>query len=211
MPSTTATTTAVTGASGVDFEPLPADALVVDLGFLSLDLASLGVAPAAVGYPPSVLGSMVEGLDPAVAARLAAPVSAITDGFVVPIDALAALEPELILTTTFYATQFEVELESLAQVAPVFVIDAAATWSERLQILGDLFGLADEAANLVTAMEARVDDLDLSVESSGWSGATVSIVRLGVSEVGGDFEAFVAPSPPSSILAEVGLRQPAAQ
>jgi ABC-type Fe3+-hydroxamate transport system substrate-binding protein len=204
-------TDVVVDAAGTEFDVLEPTATIVDLGFLSLDLAALGIDVAAVGYPPSVLGSITAELDDEVVDRLASPVAAITDGFVVPVEQLIALQPDLIVTTTFYATQFETELAALDDVVPVFLVDAELTWDERLVQIGALFGQQEAAAGLVAETAAMIDALADEIVESELGDATVSILRLGVSEAGGDFEAYVRPGLPSEIVRRVGWRQPEAQ
>jgi iron complex transport system substrate-binding protein len=152
-PEIDATSPATDPPSGTD-STSPVDAgRVVALGeeFVLADLLALGVRPVASSATVPEVGFVgVDEFD--------------TDGIEVVsatdlnIEQLAALRPEVIVTTQFIAA--EAGADRLAALADVVVLPDDATAEGRLRLLAERFGATDRADDLVAELDAARGDLE---------------------------------------------------
>jgi len=184
-----------------------ADLDVVDLSGLVFELAALGVPVAGGIYSADFSGPTldgIEGLDPAVKAKtLEAP--AVTDGLTLDLEALAQLDPDLIVIDESYVQYYEDTLDRARQIAPVTVIPSG-TWQQTTLALADAVGVRPAGESRVAAAESAVAALTASVRDAGKAGSSVSLLRYFQQPL-----AFVPPSLPSQVVEAAGLVQPAAQ
>jgi len=187
--------------------PAAADLDVVDLSGLVFELAALGVPVAGGIYSADFSGPTldgIEGLDPAVKAEtLAAP--AVTDGLALDLEALAGLDPDLIVIDESYLQYYADTLDRARQIAEVTVIPSG-TWQETTLALADAVGVRAAGERRVADAESAVTALTTSVRDAGKAGDSVSLLRYFQQPL-----AFVPPSLPSQIVTAAGLVQPEAQ
>jgi iron complex transport system substrate-binding protein len=140
---------------------VPADPQrVVTWGWGSADAAiALGVVPVAI--PAQTYGGDAEGVLPWLRVRLEADGAAVPtvlpDSQEVPVEAVAAAEPDLILAP--YSGITKAEYQQLSQIAPTVAYpeEAWATpWRDTIRIVGRALGRTAEA-------EALLDDIDATV------------------------------------------------
>lgn len=184
-----------------------ADLDVVDLSGLVFELAALGVPVAGGIYSAEFSGPTldgIEGLDPQVkAATLAAP--AVTNGLELDLEALARVDPDLIVIDESYEQYYADTLDQARQVAEVKVIPSG-TWQETTLALADAVGERPAGERRVAEAEASVGELTKAVSEAGKAGSSVSLLRYFQEPL-----AFVPPSLPSQVVSAAGLVQPAAQ
>ena len=151
--------TTITHALGTT--EVPADPQrVVTWGWGSADAAiALGVVPVAV--PAQTYGGDADGVLPWVRARLEADGAAVPtvlpDTQEVPVEAIAAAQPDLVLAP--YSGLTEAEYAQLSQIAPTVAYPGepwATPWRETIEIVGQALGKQDEAARLLEEIDAQV-------------------------------------------------------
>ncbi|WP_433826573.1 ABC transporter substrate-binding protein [Actinoplanes sp. CA-015351] len=121
------------------------------------------------------------------------------------IEQILALKPDLILTDGTVAADASV-LGKLAGIAPtVFVSKKAADWKGAFTSLAEVVGKSAEAEKVLAGYASRVDEIRGKLGDH--AGDTVSIVRWGT----GQPSVILKELPPSKVVADVGLRRPAAQ
>lgn len=134
---------------------------VVAWGWGAADAAiALGVIP--VGIPAQVYGGDENGLLPWIGEAVEAAGAEMptllseTDG-IPPYEAIAALEPDLILSP--YSGMTQEQYEILAKIAPVVAYPEAAwstPWQEVITITGKALGLEAKAATLLESIDAQI-------------------------------------------------------
>ncbi|SOE04064.1 ABC transporter substrate-binding protein [Blastococcus haudaquaticus] len=113
------------------------------------------------------------------------------------LEAIAALEPDLILSSR---TRHEDIYEELAQIAPtVFADRVGAVWKENFLLDAEALGLEDEAEELLEAYES--DAAALGEEIGDPAGTTVSTARF----VEGTIRVYTAESFIGTVMADIGL------
>ncbi|HEU0102506.1 MAG TPA: ABC transporter substrate-binding protein [Mycobacteriales bacterium] len=197
-----------TAAAGPTASPsAEADLDVVDLSGLVFELAALGVPVAGGIYNAEFSGPTlegIEGLDPQVkATTLAAPT--VTEGLELDLEALARVDPDLIVIDESYVQYYAGTLDRARQVAEVKVIPSG-TWQATTIALAEAVGVPDAGRRRVAEAEQAVTTLTGAVGAAGKAGSSVSLLRFFQEPL-----AFVPPSLPSQIVTAAGLVQPAAQ
>jgi iron complex transport system substrate-binding protein len=113
------------------------------------------------------------------------------------LEAIAALEPDLILSNK---TRHEDIYEELAQIAPtVFADRVGAVWKDNFRLDAEGLGREDEAEELLDAYEA--DAAALGEDIGDPAGTTVSTVRF----VEGALRVYTAESFIGTVMADIGL------
>jgi iron complex transport system substrate-binding protein len=115
------------------------------------------------------------------------------------LEAIAALEPDLILSNK---VRHEDLYDELSQIAPtVFAERLGAVWKENLTLAAEALGLEDEAADALEQYEADAVALGESIGDA--AGTTVSAVRF----VEGTIRVYTGASFIGTVLADIGLAQ----
>ncbi len=200
-PQATAETRTVEHALGTtEIAGTPERVVVLDTGELDAVLA-LGVTP--VGSVRTdvsdALPAYIEdaGADPAESAN----VGTIAEP---DLEAIAALEPDLILSNAVRHTDVYEQLSALAPT--VFAEAIGESWQENLRLAGEALGLAEEAEELLTAHEERASEVGALF---GDPAATeVSIVRF---LDGSAVRLYGEGSFIGAVLADVGFARPEVQ
>jgi iron complex transport system substrate-binding protein len=113
------------------------------------------------------------------------------------LEAIAALEPDLILSNK---TRHEDIYEELSQIAPtVFAERVGAVWKDNFRLDAEALGLEDEADELLETYEA--DAAALGEDIGDPAGTTVSTVRF----VEGAIRVYTAESFIGTVMADIGL------
>ncbi len=121
------------------------------------------------------------------------------------IERILALEPDLIVTDGTVAADDAV-LGKLSGIAPtVFVSKKAADWKSAFTSLAAVLGRTAEAEKVLAGYASRVDEIKGKLGDR--ADDTVSIVRWGT----GQPSVILKELPPSTVVADVGLRRPPAQ
>jgi iron complex transport system substrate-binding protein len=199
-PSTPDGTRSVTDGRGASVSVPAAPARVVALSEPTLDGAlALGV---------TVVGTTSGRGQGAVSAYLAdkaagIPVVASVAG--PNLEQILALQPDLILTDGT-VTADDAVLGKLAAIAPtVYVAKAGGDWKQSFTTLGAAVGKAAETQQVLTGYTTRVAEVKAKLDAD--ADATVSIVRWGL----GQPSVLLRELPPSTVIADLGLRRPPAQ
>lgn len=122
------------------------------------------------------------------------------------LEALAAADPDIVLTADHYITEVRDQIEAIAPVVAFdYFTNPAADWSGILEIYADAANLDAELAESLTGIEQRIDVLASELEDQ--EGETVSIVT----NYTGDFQVLLSEWPVSLILERVGLARPDSQ
>lgn len=135
---------------------------VVTWGWGSADAAvALGVVP--VAMPHQSYGGDEQGVLPWLRERLEADgeqvPTVLPDQQEVPIEAIAAAEPDLVLAP--YSGLTQQEYEQLSQIAPTVAPPGApwsTPWRETVEIVGEALGRSEEAEQLLSDIDASVDE-----------------------------------------------------
>ena len=115
------------------------------------------------------------------------------------LEAIAALEPDLILSNK---VRHEEIYGQLSQIAPtVFAEKVGAVWKDNLLLAGEALGLEEEAADALAAYESAAAELGESIGAP--AGPTVSALRF----VDGTIRVYTAASFIGTVLADIGLDQ----
>ncbi|MEL6893738.1 MAG: ABC transporter substrate-binding protein [Actinomycetota bacterium] len=192
-------------ADAADAEASPVR--VVDLSDFLFDLAALDNAPVANIYGSDFLGPVLDRsllTDQQRAAILAGDNAA--PAFELNVEAVLALDPDLVVTSPSLLA-FYPAIDDLRGATEVLVIDDDIDWRERSRATAAAIGRPDAFEERIADVEASIDQLAVRVESLGLVGTEVSLLRAFQGEV----TAFNPPSIASTIIAEAGLTQPAAQ
>ena len=113
------------------------------------------------------------------------------------LEAIAALEPDLILSNK---TRHEDLYEELSQIAPtVFADRVGAVWKDNFRLDAEALGLEDEAEELLEAYEA--DAAALGEDIGDPAGTTVSTMRF----VEGAIRVYTAESFIGTVMSDIGL------
>ncbi len=128
---------------------------------LSLDVTPVGSVQSdvATGFP-EYLGDRTEGIET---------VGTIEEP---DLEAIAALEPDLILSSS---VRHEAIYEQLSQIAPTVFTDYEEGWRAMFTTTADALDRAEEGEDALAGYDARVDEVG---EAIGAEGATASIVRF---------------------------------
>ncbi len=115
------------------------------------------------------------------------------------LEAIAALEPDLILSNK---VRHEEIYGQLSQIAPtVFAEKVGAAWKDNFALTAEALGLEDEGADALAEYEAAAAELGQSLGDPG--GTTVSAARF----VEGTVRVYPAASFIGTVLADIGLDQ----
>lgn len=123
----------------------------------------------------------------------------------VNLEAVAALRPDLILSS---ALRHEDLYDELSAIAPtVFTEEVGVVWKENLAVHAEALGREDEAAALLAAYDERTDDLASRLQDARDELPTVSVVRF----LPGSTRLYQKASFIGTVLQDVGLPRPPAQ
>lgn len=148
-----------------EIEEAPKRVVVLDTGELD-DVLALGITPVGMvttegAHPvPSYLDDQVKNVDT---------VGAINE---LDLEAIAELEPDLILGSQLRADTLHDELESIAPT--VFSIRPGFPWKENFMLVGEALGMENEATDVLNEYAKATDELDETVEGE----PTISLVRF---------------------------------
>lgn len=95
----------------------------------------------------------------------------------IPYEAVAALDPDLILIT--WAVTDEQEYERLSAIAPTIPLlgdEEVDAWQDMATVAGKVLGRPDDASDLVAAVDAQVGEL--AAELLGLEGATFALANI---------------------------------
>jgi iron complex transport system substrate-binding protein len=175
-------------------ETKPTRVVVLDSGELD-DVLSLGITPVGLANPESAAGQP---------SYLADKLDGVTDVGTInnlDLEAIAALDPDLILGSKLRADQL---YPQLSQIAPtVFSIRPGFPWKENFLLVADAVGEENEAVEVLNTYQQRADAIGASVEGA----PTISLVRF----MSGKIRLYGNLSFIGVILQDVGLRRPALQ
>ena len=151
---------------------------VVTWGWGSADAAvALGVVP--VAMPHQSYGGDEQGVLPWLRERLEADgeqvPTVLPDQQEVPIEAIAAADPDLVLAP--YSGITQAEYDQLSQIAPTVAPPGepwATPWRDTVEIVGQALGREDEAEQLLSDIDAQV--AELAAEHPQLAGKTVAMV-----------------------------------
>ncbi|CCG02064.1 ABC transporter substrate-binding protein [Blastococcus saxobsidens] len=170
----------------------PERVVVLDTGELDAAL-SLGVTPVGAVTTAvseeflSYLAEDAEGID--VVGTIAEP----------DLEAIAALEPDLILSNS---VRHEDIYDQLSQIAPtVFAADLGDTWKENFRLDAEALGKEEEAEQLLADYEEQAAALGESIGNP--ADTTISPLRF----VGGTIRAYQPDSFIGTVLTDIGLDQ----
>ncbi|AYA26488.1 iron complex transport system substrate-binding protein [Rhodococcus rhodochrous J3] len=176
-------------------ESKPTRVVVLDGGELD-DVLSLGITPVGLANPesaagqPSYLADKLDGV---------ADVGTINN---LDLEAIAALEPDLILGSKLRADQL---YPQLSQIAPtVFAIRPGFPWKENFLLVADAVGEENEAVEVLNNYQRRADDIRASLDGTP---PTISLVRF----MSGKIRLYGNLSFIGVILQDVGLPRPPLQ
>lgn len=88
----------------------------------------------------------------------------------IPFEQIAALDPDLILVT--WLVEDESDIETLQQIAPTIpnLSDVVDPWQDHIEVLGQVLGEPDKAAEVIADVEGRIEAL--AAELPGLAGKT---------------------------------------
>jgi iron complex transport system substrate-binding protein len=117
------------------------------------------------------------------------------------LEAIAALEPDLILGSELRVADFYDELSAIAPT--VFSETVGVAWKQNLALHAEALGREDEAADLLAAYESRAKEVGASLPE----GQTVSIVRF----VPGEIRLYAKDNFIGTVLEDAGIARPPVQ
>lgn len=118
------------------------------------------------------------------------------------LETISTLEPDLILSSSL---RHEGIYDQLSQIAPtVFTEETGVTWQENFDKHAEALNREDEAEQVVSAYESRIEELQNSI---GDEPPTVSVVRF----IAGDTRVYQRANFIGTILQDAELPRPAAQ
>ncbi|MEM9036320.1 MAG: hypothetical protein AAGA99_19250 [Actinomycetota bacterium] len=208
------TTSVPAGPSAADTTAAPDedevedDLVIVDIADFSFDLASLGVTPVANGYGPEFLSGTIDQFplsEDQQRSILAA--ENIAPAFVLNVEAVIDLQPDLVLTSTANAAFWADPMAQIDEAIGVVTIDDSLGWQDRSRAITAAIGREGAYDERIAAAEASIVETAARVEEMGLQGTEVSVL-WSFSNV---LSAMVTPSLASTTLEAVGLTQPDAQ
>jgi iron complex transport system substrate-binding protein len=117
------------------------------------------------------------------------------------LERIAALEPDLILSSTL---RHEAIYDELSQIAPtVFTETVGVVWKDNFLVHAEALGMEDQAQQMLDDYDARADALGASLEEP----PTVSMVRF----LPGETRLYQKASFIGTVLEDVGLPRPPSQ
>ena len=120
------------------------------------------------------------------------------------LEAIAALEPDLIVSAT---VRHEALYDELSQIAPVVMVKTTGPqWRENITFLGDALGAEDKAAEELAEYKDRARTVGGAINAAAGN-PTVSVVRF----LDGPTRLMQKQSFIGHILSDAGLARPAAQ
>ncbi|MEX2550741.1 MAG: iron-siderophore ABC transporter substrate-binding protein [Nitriliruptoraceae bacterium] len=120
------------------------------------------------------------------------------------LEAIAALEPDVILGSKL---RHEAFYEQLSQIAPtVFSETIGVAWKDNVSLWAQALCRDDEGAEVLAAYEERADELESALEEAGMADTEVSMIRFQPDEVRIYLTGF-----PGSVLRDAGLQRPVEQ
>jgi iron complex transport system substrate-binding protein len=120
------------------------------------------------------------------------------------LEAVAALEPDLIVSAT---VRHDALYDELSAIAPtVFVETTGPIWRENITFLGEVLGEEDKAAEVLDDYRARAKALGEAINDKAGN-PTISVVRF----LDGPTRLYQKSSFSGHILADMGLARPAPQ
>lgn len=120
------------------------------------------------------------------------------------LEAVAALEPDLIVSAT---VRHDALYDELSAIAPtVFVETTGPIWRENITFLGEVLGEQDKAAQVLDDYRTRAQALGEAINDKAGN-PTVSVVRF----LDGPTRLYQKSSFSGHILADMGLARPASQ
>lgn len=121
------------------------------------------------------------------------------------LEAIAALEPDLILSNT---VRHEDLYPQLSQIAPtVFAGDVGDTWKETLRLAAEALGVTERADELVAEYEERAAQVGKAVSGGDPASLSVSVVRF----LPGQIRLYGEASFIGTVLADAGFSRPEPQ
>ncbi|MFC5381601.1 ABC transporter substrate-binding protein [Aquipuribacter nitratireducens] len=197
--ATDAGSRAVEHAMGTTEVPADVERVVVlDTGELDA-VVSLGVTPVGA-VTTDVSESLVEYLEPAL--EDTEPVGTIGEP---NLEAIAALQPDLVLSNT---VRHEDLYDELSAIAPtVMAGDVGDSWKETLRLAAEALGETERAEQLLAAYESRAAEVGEDVSGGDPASVEVSVVRF----LPGQVRLYTPTSFIGTVLADTGLARPAAQ
>lgn len=176
----------------------PSRVVVLDTGEFDSALA-LGVTP--VGAVEAVAGSGF----PAYIAERASGVKKVGTVEQPSVEAIAALRPDLILSSKL---RHEKIYDQLARIAPtVFSEEVGVTWKENFKLHAEALGRSDEARRMERAYADKVADLRTAMRAADRRRTAVSVVR----SVGDEVRIYANDSFIGTILRDAGIVRPEPQ
>lgn len=122
-------------------------------------------------------------------------------------EAIAALEPDLILTYAFGGNNPE-SVAILQQIAPVYFVGyAGAEWKTTFRNTANALNKAEEAEQLLAEFDDYAAGVKEKLHAAGYADKTFSIVRW----QGSNASLILKELPPGMALETIGLRRPPAQ
>jgi iron complex transport system substrate-binding protein len=120
------------------------------------------------------------------------------------LEAIAALEPDLIVSAT---VRHDALYDELSKIAPtVFVKTTGPQWQQNVTTLGEVLGAEDEAADALTAYTQRAKRVGDAINAKAGK-PTISVVRF----LDGPTRLMQKASFTGSILKDAGLARPSSQ
>jgi iron complex transport system substrate-binding protein len=121
------------------------------------------------------------------------------------LEAIAALEPDLIISSKVRHEQI---YEELSQIAPtVFAENVGSTWKQNVPVYGDAVGKREESEQLLADYEARGAEVGERIAGQFGAAPTISVVRFLPDET----RIYTKDNFIGSILEDVGLPRPEPQ
>ncbi|MEE2032808.1 ABC transporter substrate-binding protein [Rhodococcus chondri] len=175
-------------------ETKPERVIVLDGGELD-DVLSLGLTPVGLANPESAAGQP---------SYLAEKLSGVADVGTINnlnLEAIAALQPDLILGSKLRADKLYPQLSSIAPT--VFGIRPGFPWKENFLLVADTIGEETKADEVLNAYQKRADEVRAAIPGD----PTISLVRF----MSGRIRLYGNLSFIGVILQDVGLPRPAVQ
>ncbi|MEM9711837.1 MAG: ABC transporter substrate-binding protein [Actinomycetota bacterium] len=181
---------------------------IIDLDSYVFDLAAIGRPPLANVYGPELLSEVLvlAPLTEEERASIADGANA-APGFVLNIEEVLALEPDLIMSSPASNAFYGEALTQLGSQVEVVTVPDDLDWRDRSRTVASLVGLDGELDERIAEADAAIAALGERVTELGLEGTEVSLLTVGFGMV----NAVNPPSIGSTLLAEIGLTQPAAQ
>ncbi|MFV9456265.1 ABC transporter substrate-binding protein [Rhodococcus sp. NM-2] len=175
-------------------EKKPERVIVLDGGELD-DVLSLGITPVGLASPESAAGQ------PSYLADKLAGVPDVGTTNNLNLEAISALQPDLILGSKLRADKLYPQLSSIAPT--VFGIRPGFPWKENFLLVADALGEETKAEEVLNAYQARADEVRESITGE----PTISLVRF----MSGKIRLYGNLSFIGVILKDVGLPRPTVQ